>query len=67
MSDHEVSKFLESLRKKSAIEMAKHRRRRLKVKRKKRQFRGWSWASEDVNNNIMNNEKIFVGASDYSD
>lgn len=67
MSDHEVSKFLESLRKKSAIEMAKHRRRRLKVKRKKRQFRGWVWASEDVNNNIMNNEKIFVGASDYSD
>jgi hypothetical protein len=67
MSDHEVSKFLESLRKKSAIEMAKHRRRRLKVKRKKRQFRGWAWASEDVNNNIMNNEKIFVGASDYSD
>ena len=47
--------------------MAKHRRRRLKVKRKKRQFRGWVWASEDVNNNIMNNEKIFVGASDYSD
>jgi hypothetical protein len=67
MSDHEVSKFLESLRKKSAIEMVKHRRRRLKVKRKKRQFRGWVWASEDVNNNIMNNEKIFVGASDYSD
>jgi hypothetical protein len=67
MSDHEVSKFLESLRKSSSIEMAKHRRRRLKVKRKKRQFRGWVWASEDVNNNIMNNEKIFVGASDYSD
>jgi hypothetical protein len=67
MSDHDVSKFLESLRKKSSIEMAKHRRRRLKVKRKKRQFRGWVWASEDVNNNIMNNEKIFVGASDYSD
>jgi hypothetical protein len=67
MSDHEVSKFLESLRKKSAIEMTKYRRRRLKVKRKKRQFRGWVWASEDVNNNIMNNEKIFVGASDYSD
>jgi hypothetical protein len=67
MSDHEVSKFLESLRKNSSIEMAKHRRRRLKVKRKKRQFRGWVWASEDVNNNIMNNEKIFVGASDYSD
>ena len=67
MSDHEVSKFLESLRKKSAIEMTKYRRRRLKVKRKKRQFRGWGWASEDVNNNIMNNEKIFVGASDYSD
>jgi hypothetical protein len=67
MSDHDVSKFLESLRKKSSIEMAKHRRRRLKVKRKKRQFRGWVWASEEVNNNIMNNEKIFVGASDYSD
>ena len=67
MSDHDVSKFLESLRKSSSIEMAKHRRRRLKVKRKKRQFRGWVWASEDVNNNIMNNEKIFVGASDYSD
>ena len=47
--------------------MTKYRRRRLKVKRKKRQFRGWVWASEDVNNNIMNNEKIFVGASDYSD
>lgn len=67
MSDHEVSKFLESLRKNSSIERAIARRRRLKVKRKKRQFRGWVWASEDVNNNIMNNEKIFVGASDYSD
>lgn len=67
MSD-EVSRFLQSLRESVSMrqEIAR-RRRRLRATRKKRQFRGWVWASEDVNNNIMNNEKIFVGASDYSD
>ena len=38
-----------------------------KRKRKKRQFRGWTWDSYDLNNNMMNNEKIFIGASDFSD
>lgn len=67
MSD-EVSKFLKSLRESvSSRQEISRRRRRLRATRKKRQFRGWVWSSEDVNNNIMNNEKIFVGASDYSD
>ena len=44
------------------------RRRRMGAKRsRKRAFKKWVWSAEDVNNNIMNNEKIFVGASDYSD
>lgn len=44
-------------------------RRRMGSKRssRKRAFKKWVWSAEDVNNNIMNNEKIFVGASDYSD
>ncbi len=41
--------------------------KRRKVRRRKAEFNGWTWGSSEVNNNIMNNEKIFVGASDYSD
>ena len=64
----EVSKFIQSLRESGAIKQAVARRHRLsRARRRQRSFRGWVWASEDVNNNIMNNEKIFVGASDYSD
>jgi hypothetical protein len=63
-----VSKFLEKIRK----DVAEHslvykRRRKIKVSKRKRTFRGWIWSAEDVNNTIMNNEKIFVGASDYGD
>lgn len=41
--------------------------RRKKRKAKKREFDGWTWDSTEVNNKIMNNDKIFIGASDYSD
>lgn len=65
MSDYSVSNFLAKIRAESpAIAI---RRRKAKGSRKKRAFKKWVWAAEDVNNNIMNNEKIFVGASDYSD
>lgn len=37
------------------------------IKRKKRDFKGWTWSSNEVNNSMMNNEKIFVGAADFSD
>lgn len=38
-----------------------------KRKVKKREFNGWTWDSTEVDNKIMNNDKIFIGASDYSD
>jgi hypothetical protein len=68
---NEISRFLEKIRASTKTEYSfanPVRRRKIKsVRRKKRDFRGWIWSSEDVNNSIMNNEKIFVGASDYSD
>lgn len=30
-------------------------------------FNGWTWGSEEVAGHKMSNEKIFIGASDYSD
>lgn len=42
-------------------------RRRSKSRNSKRIFNRWVWSAEEVNNNMMDNEKIFVGASDYSD
>jgi hypothetical protein len=66
MSDS-VSNFLAKISAESTA-IAVRRRKKLKLKRKnKRTFRKWIWSAEDVNNNIMNNEKIFVGASDYGD
>jgi hypothetical protein len=65
MSDYSVSNFLAKIgAERPAIAI---RRRKAKGSRKKREFKKWVWAAEEVNNNIMNNEKIFVGASDYSD
>lgn len=63
MSDS-VSKFLQSLRDSGRVQ---HIARRKKIMRRKRAFNRWVWSAEDVNNTMMNNEKIFVGASDYSD
>lgn len=40
---------------------------RKKRKVKKREFDGWTWDSTEVDNKIMNNDKIFIGASDYGD
>lgn len=40
---------------------------RKKRKVKKREFNSWTWDSTEVDNKIMNNDKIFIGASDYSD
>jgi hypothetical protein len=66
MSDS-VSSFLAKMR---ADAQAMRGRRRRKVKKtnvRKKTFKKWVWSAEEVNNNIMNNEKIFVGASDYGD
>lgn len=41
--------------------------RRRKRKRKKIQFKSWTWDAYDINNNMTKNEKIFIGASDFSD
>lgn len=43
------------------------RNRKSRKQRKKRDLRSWTWDSYDVNNTMMNNEKIFIGASDFSD
>jgi hypothetical protein len=66
MSDYSVSNFLASM-KLNRNSLAVRRRKMKADKKKKRTFKKWVWAAEEVNNNIMNNEKIFVGASDYGD
>lgn len=38
-----------------------------KAKRKKREFKSWTWSADEVNNTMMQNEKIFVGTADYTD
>lgn len=38
-----------------------------KGKRKKREFKSWTWSADEVNNTMMQNEKIFVGTADYTD
>ena len=35
--------------------------------KRKRIFNGWTWSSEEIASHKMSNEKIFIGASDYSD
>lgn len=64
MSDS-VSRFIQSLRDSGRVQHIA--RRRKKLTRRKRTFNRWVWSAEDVNNTMVNNEKIFVGASDYSD
>jgi hypothetical protein len=66
--------FLQKLREMSTMSFNELAARPSRVKRgrrkkrgKKREFRRWTWDSYDVNNNMMNNEKIFIGASDFSD
>lgn len=43
------------------------RYRRVKARRHKRMFKGWTWNSGELGSHIMSNEKIFIGASDYGD
>ena len=36
-------------------------------RRSKKQFKSWTYDSNEINNKLMSNEKIFIGASDYGD
>jgi len=36
-------------------------------RKSKKQFKSWTYDSSEINNKFMNNEKIFIGASDYGD
>ena len=66
MSDS-VSNFLAKIRADGTAIAVRRRKLKASKRKNKRTFRKWIWSAEDVNNNIMNNEKIFVGASDYGD
>lgn len=65
-----LDNIIERLRKNSMIcETATSKpaiRRRWK-RAKKRELQRWTWDAYETNNAMMNNEKIFIGASDFSD
>ena len=60
----EIIRSLDRVTSTRPIRELPRKKRRIK---KRKEFDGWTWDSTEVNNKIMNNDKIFIGASDYSD
>ena len=60
----EIIRSLDRVTSTRPIQELPRKKRRIK---KRKEFDGWTWDSTEVNNKIMNNDKIFIGASDYSD